>query len=65
MGKPIDISDAQVAFLARFAPRGWMAYPREAEDEQVAVDLALRKRWLRRERGEVQFTSRWHRAQNS
>jgi hypothetical protein len=46
MGKPLQISDEQIAFLARFAPRGWMAYPRDDTDEQVAVDLALRKRWL-------------------
>jgi hypothetical protein len=64
MGKPLHISDEQVAFLARFAPRGWMAYPRDDADEQAAVDLALRKRWLRRELSEVQFTSRWHRTQN-
>ncbi len=62
MPAPIKISDEQVAFLRRFERRGWMAYPRQDEDEQIAVNLAIRKRWLRREGNEVQFTGVWHRA---
>jgi hypothetical protein len=64
MPAPIKLTEKQIAFLARFAPRGWMAYPRDDADEQEAVELALRKRWLRRELSEVQFTARWHRAIN-
>jgi len=62
MAAPIKISEEQIAFLARFARRGWMAYPRLDPEEQIAVDLAIRKRWLRRELSEVQFTRFGHRA---
>lgn len=43
-------------FLARFVGRGWLHGARDHPDEQEAVDLGLRKRWLRRELGEVHFT---------
>lgn len=43
-------------YLARFAGRGWLHGTRDYPDEQEAVDLGLRKHWLRRELGEVHFT---------
>jgi hypothetical protein len=45
-----------IAFLARFVSRGWLHAAREDRDEQAAVDLGLRKHWLRRELSEAHFT---------
>ena len=58
MGAAIVVSDRQRAFLVRFVGRGWLHATRENAEEQAAVDLGLRKRWLRREGSEVQFTSK-------
>lgn len=58
MGAAIVISDQQRAFLVRFIARGWLHGTRDSAEEQAAVDLGLRKRWLRREGSEVQFTSK-------
>lgn len=43
-------------FLNRFVGRGWLSAVRADAFEQEAVDLGLRKRWLRRELSEVHFT---------
>lgn len=43
-------------FLNRFVNRGWLSAQRDCEDEQAAVDLGLRKRWLRKELSEAHFT---------
>lgn len=43
-------------FLSRFVGRGWLHATRDDPSEQRAVDLGLRKRWLRRELSEVHFT---------
>lgn len=53
---PAKLTEAQAAFLARFVSRGWLHAIREEADEQVAVHIALRKRWLRRELNEAHFT---------
>jgi hypothetical protein len=50
-----QISEAR-AFLCRFVDRGWLHGTRANTAEQAAVDLGLRKRWLRRELSEVHFT---------
>lgn len=50
------LTKAHTEFLARFVPRGWLAARRDDPVEQAAVDIGLRKRWLRRELGEVHFT---------
>lgn len=44
------------AFLARFSTRGWLHAARADADEQTAVDLGLRRKWLRRELSEAHFT---------
>lgn len=55
--KPCTATAEDIAFLARFVGRGWLAFPRATDAEQAAVDVGLRNRWLRREGpGEVQFT---------
>ena len=51
-----QLTDAQMGFLARFGGRGWLAATRDDPTEQEAVDAGLRKRWLRRELGEVHVT---------
>lgn len=56
MGAILVLSEQQKAFLARFVGRGWLHGIRENAEEQVAVDLALRKRWLKREMREMHFT---------
>jgi len=43
-------------FLNRFVGRGWLSGVRGDAFEQEAVDLGVRKRWLRRELSEVHFT---------
>lgn len=43
-------------FLSRFVARGWLSATRAMTNEQYAVDLGLRKRWLRKELSEVHFT---------
>lgn len=58
MGAAIVVSDQQRAFLVRFVGRGWLHGTRESAAEQAAVDVGLRKRWLRREGSEVQFTQK-------
>lgn len=50
------LTEADCTFLSRFVSRGWLHGTRDNADEQRAVDLALRKRWLRRELSEVHFT---------
>lgn len=50
------LTKAHTDFLARFVDRGWLHATREDESEQQAVDLGLRRRWLRRELGEAHFT---------
>ena len=50
------------AFLSRFTGRGWLHGTRDDADEQAAVDLGLRKRWLRRELSEVHFTPKGRQA---
>lgn len=56
MSKPIVLTTSQVSFLSRFIDRGWIHATREDPDEQTAINLGLRKRWLRRELSEVHFT---------
>jgi hypothetical protein len=56
MAAPLTVSDRQRAFLLRFVNRGWLHGTREDAEEQAAVDLGIRKRWLRRESSEVHFT---------
>lgn len=56
MGAPLVITDQQKAFLQRFLGRGWLHGTRDSAEEQAAVDVGLRKRWLRRELSEVHFT---------
>lgn len=57
----MKLTEAQIkqarAFLYRFVERGWLHGLRDNIAEQNAVDLGLRKRWLRRELSEVHFTS--------
>lgn len=65
MGKPLAITEDQSAFLARFAGRGWIHAVRDDAFEQLAVDLGLRKRWLRREGNEAHFTPAGRRALES
>jgi hypothetical protein len=43
-------------FLSRFVSRGWLSANRECIEEQFAVDLGLRRRWLRTELSEAHFT---------
>jgi hypothetical protein len=62
MAKPLTLTEDQKAYLARFIGRGWLSTTRETAEEQAAVDLALRKRWLRRELGEAHFTPAGRRA---
>lgn len=50
------LTEAQTAFLSRFVTRGWIHATRDDPDEQVAIDIALRKRYLRRELSEAHFT---------
>lgn len=49
-------------FLARFVARGWLSANRECIEEQYAVDLGLRRRWLRTEMSEAHFTPAGRRA---
>jgi hypothetical protein len=49
-------TQAHTDFLARFVPRGWLHADREDAAEQEAVEIGLRKRWLRRELSEAHFT---------
>lgn len=56
MAKRLTITASQMRFLARFVARGWLHGTREDPNEQAAVDIALRKKWLRRELSEVHFT---------
>lgn len=56
MAKLIEINREQRDFLLRFVGRGWLHGTRDDAMEAAAVDLALRKRWLRRELSEVHFT---------
>ncbi|MGY3581930.1 hypothetical protein ACVIGB_001147 [Bradyrhizobium sp. USDA 4341] len=58
MAAAIVVSDCQKSFLLRFVNRGWLHGTRESVEEQAAVDLGLRKGWLRRELSEVHFTPR-------
>jgi hypothetical protein len=58
MAARIVLSNWQKSFLLRFINRGWLHARRESAEEQAAVDLGLRKRWLRRELSEVHFTPR-------
>lgn len=62
MGKALTITAEQSAFLARFTGRGWLHAIRDDAFEQEAVDLGLRKRWLRREYNEAHFTPKGHSA---
>lgn len=62
MGKPLTITQEQSTFLARFAGRGWIHAVRDDASEQLAVDLGLRKHWLRREGNEAHFTPKGHAA---
>lgn len=50
------LTEAHTAFLIRFVPRGWIHATRDDAVEQEAIDIALRKRYLRRELFEVHFT---------
>lgn len=50
------LTGAQTTFLGRFVVRGWIHAIRDDPDEQVAIDIALRKRYLRRELSEAHFT---------
>ena len=53
----VRLSEAQAKdFLSRFVARGWLHGKRDKANEQTAVDIGLRKRWLRRELSEVHFT---------
>lgn len=54
----LQLSTDHQTFLARFIGRGWLHADRDEPIEREAVDLALRKRWLRREGSEVHFTPR-------
>lgn len=56
MSRRLVLSEAQRAFLARFIGRGWLHGRRDDTIEQEAVDIGLRKRYLRRELSEVHFT---------
>lgn len=60
--KPHASEPEMRAFLARFIPRGWLHGTRDDKLEQEAVDLGLRRRWLRRELSEVHFTPKGRRA---
>lgn len=53
----VDLTDAACAFLGRFVGRGWIHAIRDDELEQAAVDLGLRRAWLRREGDEAHFTA--------
>jgi hypothetical protein len=50
------LTEAQRKFLNRFVARGWLSAIREDAFEQAAVDIALRKRYLRRQMSEAHFT---------
>lgn len=50
------LTETQRAFLSRFVIRGWLHATRDDDMEQQAVDMALRKRYLRRELSEAHFT---------
>lgn len=51
-----SIDLAMRSFLARFLGRGWLHALRDSEGEQAAVDMGIRKGWLRREMNEAHFT---------
>lgn len=53
---PAFLTDDQRSFLRRFIGRGWLSAIRDDPWEQETVDLALRKRWMRREYNEAHFT---------
>jgi hypothetical protein len=52
------ISLQEEAFLARFVRRGWLAADREDKDEQAICRRAHLAGYLRRVRGEYQFTDK-------
>ena len=56
------LTETHSAFLNRFVPRGWLHATRADAIEQEAVEIALRKRYLRRELSEVHFTPAGRRA---
>lgn len=56
MAKATQLSDHHLTFLRRFVDRGWIHGDRADPREKEAVQMALRKRWLRRELSEVHFT---------
>lgn len=47
-----------IDWLCRFVARGWIHATRDDAFEQEAIDIGLRRRWLRRELGEAHFTPR-------
>lgn len=49
-------TQAHTNFLSRFVSRGWLHADREDAAEREAVEIGLRKRWLRRELSEAHFT---------
>jgi len=56
MARAIPISVLQRDFLRRFVDRGWLHADRSDFAERQAVEIGLRKRWLRREMREAHFT---------
>lgn len=50
------MTDADKAFLARFAPRGWMAADREDADEEAICKRGKYAGYLRRTGSEYHFT---------
>ncbi|TPK14117.1 hypothetical protein [Mesorhizobium sp. B2-5-11] len=52
----MKLTEAHRTFLNRFVSRGWIHAIRENPTEQEAIDIGLRKRYLRRELSEAHFT---------
>lgn len=56
MPKPLDMTPEQMNELSRFVARGWMHAEPDDPVRRDAIEIGLRKRWLRRELNEVSFT---------
>lgn len=58
MAKPLEMTQQQKDELSRFVVRGWMHAEPDDELRREAIEIGLRKRWLRRELDEITFTSK-------
>lgn len=58
MPKLPEMTQAQKDELCRFSRRGWMHAEPDYALRREAIEIGLRKGWLRRELDEVTFTSK-------